>query len=394
MTDQEFAIRKSFAHSELVMHVNGLLPGESFKSLYTFFAYALMIGFNILLPVLGYINLFKADPEERFTLLSNSFIYMELFILVFKNWSLIVTPDLTKKMLNRWNDDIFNTQVDEDKHIIDEAVRDHRIKYILYFILTASAPASLLLNIIFSAHDKLQLPIWLPMDIYNNTLRYTLVNVYIIIGYTHGVFGHFAIDFLLSSLMLYCASQLRLIKYKLENMEKYFEEDLLCISDEIFNDKLLQKKVYDKITQCAKVYDSIYSYVQELEEIYSGGVFSQFLVGSMVLSICLYNISKTQSLDLELIYALSFLLPMTYSLYLYCNQGTLVIEESLTIGDAIIKSPWYNYDMKSKRLLMILIERSKKPINFSAGKIVELSLETFVLIVKRSYSLLAVLRNY
>ncbi|CAG9854718.1 unnamed protein product [Phyllotreta striolata] len=229
MPDQQCAIRKSFAQSELIMKLNGLLPGENFKILYTFFAYALMIGFNILMPVLGYVNLFTADPEERMDLVGNSFIYMEMLILVFKNWSLVVTPDLTKKMLNRWNEDIFNTEVDIDRHIINEAIRERRQGYILYFMFAVSAPSFLLLNIIFSAHDDLKLPIWLPMDIYNSTLRYTLAN-------------------------------------------------------------------------------------------------------------------------------------------------------SITLGEAIIQSPWYNYDMKSKRSLMILIEKSRKPIKFTAGKIVDISLETFDLV--------------
>jgi hypothetical protein len=41
-------------------------------------------------------------------------------------------------------------------------------------------------------------------------------------------------------------------------------------------------------------------------------------------------------------------------------------------------SEWYIYDVKSKKALITLMERSKQPITVAAGKLVELSLITFV----------------
>ena len=38
---------------------------------------------------------------------------------------------------------------------------------------------------------------------------------------------------------------------------------------------------------------------------------------------------------------------------------------------------WYDYDMKSKKALIVLMERSKDPMIVTAGKILELSLVTF-----------------
>lgn len=38
---------------------------------------------------------------------------------------------------------------------------------------------------------------------------------------------------------------------------------------------------------------------------------------------------------------------------------------------------WYNYDTRSRKALVILMERSKRPMVVTAGKILDLSLETF-----------------
>jgi hypothetical protein len=44
-------------------------------------------------------------------------------------------------------------------------------------------------------------------------------------------------------------------------------------------------------------------------------------------------------------------------------------------------SNWYNFDEKSKKALIILMERSKNPILVTAGKILDLSLETFATVI-------------
>jgi hypothetical protein len=43
-------------------------------------------------------------------------------------------------------------------------------------------------------------------------------------------------------------------------------------------------------------------------------------------------------------------------------------------------SQWYDYTPQSKKALLILMERCKRPINITAGKVLELSLETFILV--------------
>lgn len=46
--------------------------------------------------------------------------------------------------------------------------------------------------------------------------------------------------------------------------------------------------------------------------------------------------------------------------------------------DAIYLGEWQNYDMKSKRALLILMERCKIPLSLSAEGIFDLSFGTFV----------------
>ncbi|CAG9860769.1 unnamed protein product, partial [Phyllotreta striolata] len=240
---------------------------------------------------------------------------------------------------------------------------------------------------------ELQLPIWLPVDVSNNTFLYAVANTYVVTGYLHAVCGHLSVDMLIQSYLLYCATQHRLIKFKQENIEKYFKKKTKRVSHETTTEGLLQKKIYDQIIQCIKVYDAVFGYAGEMEDMYSFGIFSQLFVVSLIFSICAYSLTKATSF-VDILYILSFTIPMILSMFLYCYPGTLIIEESTSIGEAIFKSPWYTYDKRTKILLLTFVERTNKPIKVTVGKLVDLSLETFVLIMNRSYSLIAVLQNF
>jgi hypothetical protein len=43
---------------------------------------------------------------------------------------------------------------------------------------------------------------------------------------------------------------------------------------------------------------------------------------------------------------------------------------------------WYEYDLKSRNALILLMERSKRPITVTAGKILDLSLVTFTTVIE------------
>ncbi|KYB29103.1 Odorant receptor 33a-like protein [Tribolium castaneum] len=81
-------------------------------------------------------------------------------------------------------------------------------------------------------------------------------------------------------------------------------------------------------------------------------------------------------------------------IYFYCFYGSTLFEESSSIINAVYSSKWYDFDVPCRKALLILMERAQTPITVAAGKIMDLSLVTFATILRRSYSLVAVLNNY
>ncbi|XP_063911526.1 odorant receptor 45b-like [Zophobas morio] len=89
-----------------------------------------------------------------------------------------------------------------------------------------------------------------------------------------------------------------------------------------------------------------------------------------------------------------YLIVVLVEVYFYCYYGSALSEESDSLRDAIYMGPWYTYDVKTQRTLLTIMERAKIPVTITAGKLVDLSLVTFTTILQRSYSLIAVMKNY
>ncbi|CAG9767691.1 unnamed protein product [Ceutorhynchus assimilis] len=67
---------------------------------------------------------------------------------------------------------------------------------------------------------------------------------------------------------------------------------------------------------------------------------------------------------------------------------------SLEILTSCYFSCWYEYGTSIRRSLFILMERAKRPIEVQALGLITLSLETFISILKWTYSYFALLRDY
>ncbi|CAG9859434.1 unnamed protein product [Phyllotreta striolata] len=395
MTEKKSLIRENFYKTEMMLRNQGIYPVEGYPIASLFYAYLLYFGFTALIPLLGFCNIIFAESSERMGMLSNSFIFFEMGVSMFKHWPFIRHPDITKKMMDKWTTEMFTSDEPMEMPIIKKSLKAIDFVFYLFLAFSIGGPVGLTLNVLFSSHDELKLDIYtFGVDVIHNKFLYVLTNVYLIIGYVHGTLGHFAVDIFIAGLMSHCSLQLSLIKFRLENMDKYLDKDLRSVQDDNTFTEEVNDEIYRRISHCVDHYDTVMNYVKEIEDMYSVAAFSQFLAGSLVYAICLLYFMQLKALDFNFVYILTFFFPMIMVVFTYCYYGDRISEESSSIGGAIFSSPFYNYNKKCNSSLIILMEKTKRPIKFTAGKLLELSLDTFVLIIKRSYSLLAVLRNY
>nr|XP_015839893.1 PREDICTED: odorant receptor Or1-like [Tribolium castaneum] len=239
--------------------------------------------------------------------------------------------------------------------------------------------------------SKLPVEMWLPYDVNKDDKTYYLTYLFVVTGTANGAIASGVIDPLIAGLACQATGQLRILKNNLQYLWENVDKE---ISDSEKDNALREKIMYDKIRSCILHHNSILNYVELFEDTYSSVVFTQFTASVLVICNACLQISMVEPFTFAFFAMISFIVTMLAEIFLYSYYGTLLYDESNSLTNAIYMGRWYEYDIKSKKALIVIMERSKKPMIVTAGKILDLSLVTFTTILRRAYSLLAVLKNY
>ncbi|XP_019883388.2 odorant receptor 4-like [Camponotus floridanus] len=86
-------------------------------------------------------------------------------------------------------------------------------------------------------------------------------------------------------------------------------------------------------------------------------------------------------------------LSFCFNVYMLCYIGELLMEKSSQIGHICYMINWYQISPKFARSLILIIAMASHPIKISAGRIADLSLLTFVNILKTTLAYLSFLRT-
>lgn len=94
------------------------------------------------------------------------------------------------------------------------------------------------------------------------------------------------------------------------------------------------------------------------------------------------------------LYFALFLMAALSQVFVICYFGSAFTQKIDELTFAIYECNWMIQDQSFKKSVLIFMEGSLRPAHFTAGGFMVISLETFVSIVKSSYSIFAVLRQY
>ncbi|XP_044759472.1 odorant receptor 30a-like [Coccinella septempunctata] len=76
-----------------------------------------------------------------------------------------------------------------------------------------------------------------------------------------------------------------------------------------------------------------------------------------------------------------------FQLFIVYWHGQILIEESGSISTSIYESNWYEADNKTRKLLILMMKRSQKPLGVTVGPFFFVDMELFLKIVKAVYSI-------
>ncbi|XP_066159275.1 putative odorant receptor 71a [Euwallacea fornicatus] len=136
-------------------------------------------------------------------------------------------------------------------------------------------------------------------------------------------------------------------------------------------------KVHDRIRHCIIYYNEIITYITNIEDIFSFGIFIQFLCSGVVICLTGFQLMVSDEKG-QFGLLLLYLICMTFQLMLYCWYGHCLMQESNDITRACYIIKWEDINVNNRRMLMMMMERAKKPLAIKALGIFGLNLATYM----------------
>nr|WJJ63314.1 odorant receptor 14 [Pachyrhinus yasumatsui] len=381
------------------MQIYGMYPINNVPK-WVFYVHAGFLHCILTLPVplLAYIYLFvNRNSLDLIAIIDLLFMVSEIGITILKYMPIRLYPERVRHSLEWLTLEEFTSYHPDQENIAKSTSEICRKVYIFY----ATAATSTLLFWCFKplllGEKKFPNVIWLPFDPYQSDFLFVLIYIMVMLGTSNACFGNCSLDCITVGLIYHAAGQIKIIKETLRDVVKHAEEKVLNKHGKLNSTDFEAAKnrcIYKEICKCVDRYNLVKEFTKDIEKTYSFTLFSQFTASVVVLCFACIQFFFVQLWTINFFVSVSWTLTMTVEVFLYCYFGSLLYYESSTFVRDIYLTDWMVLDQKCQKAFITIMENSKKPLMIRAGKIIDLSLDTFATIMRRSYSLLAVLNKF
>ncbi|XP_015432301.1 PREDICTED: odorant receptor Or1-like [Dufourea novaeangliae] len=209
---------------------------------------------------------------------------------------------------------------------------------------------------------KLKFRAWLPYD-YSSTVLFNLTYFHQIVSALYAGLLGVSSETLYSGLLIHTHGQLELLEYRLKNIEK--------------NENYSVKRFAARVNRGFKTIVS-----------------TQFLFSTLVVCFQLYQFTQMKrTMNSELLEMMIFLFTILIQVFYYCWYGNETKLKSLAIPDMIFGSNWTSFNNNTRKILLMIMRRATVPIEITSVFVVSMNLQTFVTIMKITYSSYNILKD-
>ncbi|KAF7385339.1 hypothetical protein HZH68_013769 [Vespula germanica] len=194
---------------------------------------------------------------------------------------------------------------------------------------------------------------------------------------------------IISGLMIQICAQLEILCHRARTLPTFLQK-----TQKNYSSKEDFKKVENKVIgELVEYHLYVYKFAKKVNEVFMLMIFMQFSISSTVLCMSVYKLSTKDVISLDFLWTFFYLTCMLTQLFLYCWFGNEVTLRSKRIGDAFYEMDWISLKSRVIKNLTIIMARTTRAIEMNSGYIVKLSAESFMIIIKVSYSAYNVLQT-
>ncbi|XP_043597826.1 uncharacterized protein LOC122574374 [Bombus pyrosoma] len=368
-------IRLTLQFSRVLLSIAGCLPPSSWtspftKSLYKF--YTLFVWLLILSLVSAQILDIIINVENQDQFSDNFYITLVVFVSGCKLSIMLKHRESILSLIESLEREPFSPMNHEEEKIQMKFNKTNERIAICYTILVEVAAIWIFVRAFLTDFKKRKLIFraWLPYD-YSELLPYTFTYTYEVATSLLCSCQNVASDTLFAGLLIQINGQFEILEERLRNIEE----------DSNYSAK-----------QCVKHYQQIYKFSKTVNEKFKIILFLQFCTIAFTLCFNLYRMTNITMLS-KFLEASLFLIRIIAQILYYCWFSNEVKLKSLQVPAMIFKSNWASWDTKTKKILLVIMTRATHPIEFTSGYLVTLNIDSFVALIKTSYSVFNLLQQ-
>ncbi|CAK1603979.1 unnamed protein product [Parnassius mnemosyne] len=245
--------------------------------------------------------------------------------------------------------------------------------------------------------EDVQFTCYFPFNTSNSPV-FELTLAYMSILITFQAYGNVTMDCTIVAFYAQAKTQLQILRFNLEHLADldgkkkngdFFE---LGTYKDVAN-KGFNRLMHRRFVSCVKHHQQIVWFAKEVESIFGEAMVIQCFVMTWVICMTVYKIVGLSIFSVEFFSMGMYLGCMLAQLFIYCYYGTQLKVESNFLNQSIYSSEWTSLSPAMRRQLLLLMTRCSRPISPCIAYIIPMSTETYITIIKSSYTLFTFLNR-
>ncbi|XP_068144227.1 putative odorant receptor 59c [Drosophila tropicalis] len=176
-----------------------------------------------------------------------------------------------------------------------------------------------------------------------------------------------------------------------------FRGHLAILKDRIENlradPQTTNEQNYEQLVTCIKDHKIILECCDIMRPMISATIFTQFMLIGMVLGLAIINIFFFSSSVWTAVANISFVFALLLETFPFCMNCELLIDDCQALTDAIFHSNWMDADRRYKSALVYFLHRVQQPIQFMAGAIFPISMQSNIAVAKFAFSIITIVNQ-
>ncbi|XP_035741917.1 uncharacterized protein LOC118450331 [Vespa mandarinia] len=288
---------------------------------------------------------------------------------------------LMDNMIMDWNMWKSKEEIDIMKKFAHSG-RMYTLGYTIFLLVTFVPP---LMDIIIPLNESrhMELPVLAEYFI-DEQKHFYLIYFHMVVSIMIIITILIAID---TQLMVFCchvSGAFAVVSFRLEHFLKN-DATLDGLSD------LQRKESYKHVSLSIKGHKRALEFVKRMELLFSYSLLVQCGLNILCMSICLYQIKLLYGKSIKAVKYIALVIGELFHLFVASLSGQTIIDYSSEVYYKAYSGLWYEAPIEIRKLLILIMRRSFKPSQLSAGKIFIYCLDGFSTIVQTSTSYFMVL---